>query len=65
MVICEALKVANMSKSAKGDSKKSRHELRRQLEYKMRWKGGIYGDEVNPRNTSRECVLAVVKISDK
>lgn len=72
MVICEALKVANMSKSAKGDSEnhgknvaaksglnksildQGWHELRRQLEYKMRWKGGIYG-EVNPRNTSREC----------
>ncbi|EPP21579.1 Transposase [Vibrio fluvialis PG41] len=72
MVICEALKVANMSKSAKGDSEnhgknvaaksglnksildQGWHELRRQLEYKMRWKGGIYR-EVNPRNTSREC----------
>lgn len=72
MVICEALKVANMSKSAKGDSEnhgknvaaksglnksildQGWHELRRQLEYKMRWKGGVYG-EVNPRNTSREC----------
>ncbi|WP_445772566.1 RNA-guided endonuclease InsQ/TnpB family protein [Shewanella sp.] len=72
MIICEALKVANMSKSAKGDSEnhgknvaaksglhksildQGWHELRRQLEYKMRWKGGIYG-EVNPRNTSREC----------
>src|SRR5690606_5225825 len=69
MVICEALKVANMSKSAKGDSEnhgknvtaKSElnksildqgwHELRRQLKYKMRWKGGVYR-EINPRNTS-------------
>lgn len=74
MVICEALKVANMSKSAKGDSEnhgknvaaksglnksildQGWHELRRQLEYKMRWKGGIYG-EVTPRNTSRECAF--------
>ncbi len=72
MVICEALKVANMSKSAKGDIEnhgknvaaksglnksildQGWHELRRQLEYKTRWKGGVY-DEVNPRNTSREC----------
>lgn len=72
MVICETLKVANMSKSAKGDSENQGknvaaksglnksildqgwYELRRQLEYKMRWKGGIYG-EVNPQNTSREC----------
>ena len=72
MVICEALKIANMSKSAKGDSEnhgknvaaksglnksildQGWHELRRQLEYKMKWKGGVYG-EVNPRNTSREC----------
>lgn len=74
MVICEALNVANMSKSAKGDSEnhgknvaaksglnksildQGWHELRRQLEYKMRWKGGTYG-EVNPRNTSRECAF--------
>jgi putative transposase len=72
MVICEALKVANMSKSAKGDSENHGKnvaaksglnksildqgwgELRRQLEYKMKWKGGVYG-EVNPRNSSREC----------
>lgn len=72
MVICEALKVKNMSKSAKGNSEnhgknvaaksglnksildQGWHEIRRQLEYKMKWKGGVYG-EVNPRNTSREC----------
>lgn len=72
MVICEALKVANMSKSAKGDSENHGKnvaaksglnklildqgwgELHRQLEYKMKWKGGVYG-EVNPRNSSREC----------
>lgn len=72
MVICEALQVANMSKSAKGDSEnhgknvaaksglnksildQGWHELRRQLAYKMKWKGGVYG-EVNPRNSSREC----------
>lgn len=72
MVVCEALKVKNMSKSAKGDQEQHGknvaaksglnksildqgwHELRRQLEYKMKWKGGIYA-EVDPRNTSREC----------
>jgi putative transposase len=72
MIVCEALKVVNMSKSAKGD--KDNHgkmvkqkaglnksildegwgELRRQLEYKMLWKGGMYA-EVNPAHTSQIC----------
>ncbi|OED34512.1 hypothetical protein AB832_07385 [Flavobacteriaceae bacterium (ex Bugula neritina AB1)] len=72
MVVCELLKVRNMSKSAKGTEEKHGknvaaksglnksildegwHEIRRQLEYKMAWKGGVFAT-VNPRNTSREC----------
>ncbi|PJE80678.1 hypothetical protein CI610_00339 [invertebrate metagenome] len=72
MVVCELLKVRNMSKSAKGTEEKHGknvaaksglnksildegwHEIRRQLEYKMAWKGGVF-TTVNPRNTSREC----------
>jgi len=72
MIVCEALKVKNMSKSAKGDKDSPGRmikqkaglnrsildegwgELRRQLEYKMLWKGGIYAD-VNPSYTSQIC----------
>ena len=72
MVVCELLKVRNMSKSAKGTTDQHGknvaaksglnksitdqgwHEIRRQLEYKMAWKGGVFAT-VNPRNTSREC----------
>lgn len=72
IVICEDLKVKNMSKSSKGNIEKPGKmvkqksglnksildqgwgEIRRQLDYKMTWKGGIF-DTVNPRNTSREC----------
>jgi len=72
MIVCEALKVKNMSKSAKGNNDNHGKmvkqkaglnksildegwgELRRQLEYKMRWKGGDYA-EVNPAYTSQIC----------
>jgi putative transposase len=72
MIVCEALKVKNMSKSAKGNKENPGRmikqktglnrsildegwgELRRQLKYKMLWKGGIYA-EVNPSYTSQIC----------
>jgi len=72
MIVCEALKVNNMSKSAKGNKENPGRmikqkaglnrsildegwgELRRQLKYKMFWKGGIYA-EVNPSYTSQIC----------
>ena len=72
MIVCEALKVKNMSRSAKGDKNNPGKmvkqksglnrsildegwgELRRQIEYKMHWKGGIYA-EVNPAGTSQTC----------
>ena len=74
MIVCEALKITNMSKSSKGD--RDNHgkmvkqksglnrsildegwgELRRQLEYKMLWKGGVYG-EVKPAGTSQTCCV--------
>jgi len=74
IVAIEELKIANMSKSAKGTIEQPGknvkaksglnkaildqgwHEFRRQLEYKMLWRGGqlIF---VNPRNTSRTCSI--------
>lgn len=72
MVAVEALKVANMSRSAKGTvddpGKNVRQksglnrsildqgwgELRRQLEYKMAWNGGLFV-AVPPHHTSQTC----------
>ena len=65
VVVVEGLQVKNLSQSARKNVKaKSRmnraildappFELRRQLEYKMRWRGGLLV-AVPPGNTSRSC----------
>lgn len=72
MVVVEALKITNMTKSAKGTADQHGKnvaqksglnrsildqgwgEIRRQLEYKMMWQGGIYV-EVDPKHTSQTC----------
>lgn len=66
VVIIEDLQVKNMSKSAKGKNVAQKSglnrsildgspfELRRQLEYKTMWRGGLLVP-VPPRNTSRKC----------
>ena len=70
VVFIEDLQVKNMSASAKGRKAKpgkqvrqkaglkvldaSPFELRRQLEYKTQWKGGLLV-AVSPQNTSRKC----------
>lgn len=67
VVIIEDLQVKNMSKSAKGKNvaqksglnrsilDSSPFELRRQLEYKTMWRGGLLVP-VPPQNTSRKCL---------
>jgi putative transposase len=65
VVVVEGLQVKNMSKSARKNVKAksglnrsildaSPFELRRQLEYKMRWRGGLLV-VIPPGNTSRCC----------
>ena len=72
VVFAESLKIANMSRSAKGTVEEPGRnvraksglnksildqgwgEFRRQLSYKLSWRGGLYL-EVPPRDTSRTC----------
>ena len=81
MVVVEALKIKNMTKSAKGTvdqpgqrvAQKSGlnrsildqgwGEIRRQLEYKMLWQGGLY-IEVDPKYTSQTCPACQHKAAD-
>lgn len=80
MIAVEDLRVANMSKSARGTAAQPGrnvrqkaglnrsildqgwHEIRRQLEYKMAWTGGLFV-AVPPHYTSQTCPACLYKSS--